>query len=351
VPSAVAVQLPLLAAAVLTGRVAAGRDRSAVVVVWTGPAQTVASVIALAEWPASGVGTAYVSAGLLLADVGTPAQAYTRGTVDLLACLAFLVPAGVNAGRSLGTWRAINAGQAAHHAPGLRGPGTPPGRSARGRPDPRTTATAPPWPTSSCPRSRPTCGGSPSSAHPVPPRSWRPAASTSRARTPCAGSAPPPHDRPPGSLPPRRERARSPRGAGRRGQRSTRPSRREGTVMVIPADACAPIVVLALEASTRVIATAVGAVRVDDDQVTTCTRIGLGAHVDAEHAGRRGTGAVMVLARLGVEHREILARRCGGVAITGRDPAGAGIPVTAWVIEGPLDGRIAAGGAQGERPR
>jgi hypothetical protein len=117
---------------------------------------------------------------------------------------------------------------------------------------------------------------------------------------------------------------------------TTRDPQREVTVMVIPADVCEPIVVLALEDSTRALAAAVGAVLVDDDQVTTCTGIRLGVHVDAEPTvtgGAQGnTRAATVLARLGVEHREILARLRGGVAITGRDPAGADTPVPDEVL-------------------
>jgi hypothetical protein len=123
VPSAVVVQLPLLASAVAGGRVAAARDRSAVVVVSTGPAQTAAAVVTLAGWLAAGAGADYVSAGLLLAHAGTQAQAYTLGLGDLLAWLVFLVPAGVDAACSLRTWRAIDAGQAARHAAVLRAAG------------------------------------------------------------------------------------------------------------------------------------------------------------------------------------------------------------------------------------
>lgn len=109
------------------------------------------------------------------------------------------------------------------------------------------------------------------------------------------------------------------------------------TVMVIPADAREPITLVSLEDSTRAIAAAVRAARVDDDQVTTCTGTRLGVHVDAEQAttgnGRQGNiRAAMVLARLGVEHREVLARLHGGVAITGRDPAGADTPVPEEVL-------------------
>jgi hypothetical protein len=109
------------------------------------------------------------------------------------------------------------------------------------------------------------------------------------------------------------------------------------TVMVIPADAQEPITLVTLEDSTPAIAAAVQAARVDDDQVTTCTGTRLGIHVDAEQptpSNRRqgNTRAAMVLARLGVEHREVLARLHGGVAITGRDPAGADTPVPQEVL-------------------
>jgi hypothetical protein len=120
VPSAVAVQLPLLAAAALAGRVAANRDRSAVVTVWTGPGDTVVSVVALAGWLACGVGSAYVSAGLLLAHAGTRATAPALALADVLAFLAFLLPAGVDAAVCLRTWRAIDPGQAARRAAVLR---------------------------------------------------------------------------------------------------------------------------------------------------------------------------------------------------------------------------------------
>jgi hypothetical protein len=118
---------------------------------------------------------------------------------------------------------------------------------------------------------------------------------------------------------------------------TTRRSERLLTAMVIPADACEPIALVALEDSTRAIAAAVGVARVDDDQVATPTGISLGVHVDAAQdavgSGTPGnTRAAMVLARLGVENRETLAWLRGGVAITGRDPSGADIPVPDEVV-------------------
>jgi hypothetical protein len=109
------------------------------------------------------------------------------------------------------------------------------------------------------------------------------------------------------------------------------------TVMVIPLDAREPITLVTLEDSTRAIAAAVGASRVDDDQVITYTGTRLGVYVDAEQAptgdGWSGnTRAAMVLARLGVEHREVLTRLHGGVAITGRDQVGTDTPVPEEVL-------------------
>jgi hypothetical protein len=95
------------------------------------------------------------------------------------------------------------------------------------------------------------------------------------------------------------------------------------TALVIPPGTTAPLTLTVLEDSTPAIAQAVGTDRVDDEQLTTCTGITIAVHVD-DHAARgpRG-GNEAVLARLGVERREVLARLHGTVVITGREPWGA----------------------------
>jgi hypothetical protein len=82
-----------------------------------------------------------------------------------------------------------------------------------------------------------------------------------------------------------------------------------------------------LEDSTAAIAQAVGAGRVDDEQVTASTGTRLAIHLDDQASADAGPAgndrAAAVLARLGVERREVLARLHGTVAITGRGRWGA----------------------------
>jgi hypothetical protein len=100
------------------------------------------------------------------------------------------------------------------------------------------------------------------------------------------------------------------------------------TALVIPPGTANPITLVALEDSTPAIAEAVGTGRVDDEQLTTCTGTIIAVHLD-DHAARDGgpaggnERAAAVLARLGVERREVLARLLGTVVITGRGPWGA----------------------------
>lgn len=100
------------------------------------------------------------------------------------------------------------------------------------------------------------------------------------------------------------------------------------TALVIPPGTANPITLAALEDSTPAIAEAVGTGRVDDEQLTTCTGTIIAVYLD-DHAARGGgpagsnERAAAVLARLGVERREVLARLHGTVVITGRGPWGA----------------------------
>ena len=100
------------------------------------------------------------------------------------------------------------------------------------------------------------------------------------------------------------------------------------TALVIPSGRTGPIALVTLEDSTSAIAEAVRTSRVDDEQLTTGTGTTIAVHLDdhAARAGGPGGGnerAAAVLARLGVERREVLARLHGTVVITGRGPWGA----------------------------
>lgn len=100
------------------------------------------------------------------------------------------------------------------------------------------------------------------------------------------------------------------------------------TAVLIPPATTDPIALVVLEDSTAAIAEAVGTGQVDDEQVTTGTGITIAIHLDdrAYPDNRSEDGnerAAAVLARLGIEQREILARVHGTVAITGRTQWGA----------------------------
>ena len=100
------------------------------------------------------------------------------------------------------------------------------------------------------------------------------------------------------------------------------------TALVIPSDMTGPITLAVLEDSTSAIAEAVGAGLVDDEQVSTGTGTTIAVHLDDHTARAGGPGggndrAAAILARLGVERREVMARLHDTVAITGRGPWGA----------------------------
>jgi hypothetical protein len=99
------------------------------------------------------------------------------------------------------------------------------------------------------------------------------------------------------------------------GSPTTRASDGRVTALVIPPGTSDPIALVVLEDSTAAIAEAVGAGRVDDEQVTASTGIPLAIHLDDQASADAGSAgndrAAAVLARLGVERREVLARLHG----------------------------------------
>jgi hypothetical protein len=112
------------------------------------------------------------------------------------------------------------------------------------------------------------------------------------------------------------------------GSPATRTSDGMVTALVIPPGTVHPITLVALEDSTPAFAEAVGTGRVDDEQLTTCTGTIIAVHLDDQatrDGGPRGGNerAAAVLARLGVERREVLARLHGTAVITGRGRWGA----------------------------
>jgi hypothetical protein len=154
VSSAVAVQLPLLAAAVAGDRVAASRDRSAVVVVTTGPAQTAAAGVAWPDgWPPES-GPPTSRPGCCWSTAATRAQAYALGLGDLLAWLVFLARLGLTPSGRCGSGGRSTPGRPPARRPDCARVGMLLGRSARGRPGRHATATAGTWSTRSCRRCR-----------------------------------------------------------------------------------------------------------------------------------------------------------------------------------------------------